>query len=339
MRLLFITIILIGTLFAKDRVFVKFSSTKLYLNEPTVAKVVVKSDKKPRYITFVGFKEKTLYTKLLQEGNITQNGAEFTKIFYYALFPQATGNIEIDKVLARVSTIQEKTGFTISDTLESKPYSLEVGTLPDGLTISGNLTMELTQSSQSIKESEPVNFILTITGNGNIDDIKPFHLAVKGATIYERKPEREYKVVDGKLQTKFTQQFTVVSKESVRLEALRLRYFNTQTKMLEELSTKPIEIKIEKKLFTPREALFLIAGVLFGGVMVFLLLKIKKKRAPNSLDIAIQRAKDDKELYRVLLPYAHNARFVKSIKMLEENIYKGAKHKLDKIALTDGRKK
>ncbi|HGZ69874.1 MAG TPA: hypothetical protein ENK74_00560, partial [Nitratifractor sp.] len=327
MRLLFIIIVLIGALFAKERVFVKFSSTKLYLNEPTLAKVVVKSDKKPRYITVDGFKEKTLYFKLLKESNITQDGAEYTKIFYYALFPQATGSIKIDKVLARVSSIQEKTGFTISDTLESKPYSLEVAALPDGLTICGNLTMELTQSSQSVKENEPVNFTLRIKGNANIDDIKPFNPTVEGATIYKRKPQREYKIVDGKLQAEFTQLFTVVAQESFRLEPLTLRYFNTQTKMKEVLGTKPVEVKIDKKLFTLREILFLIVGILIGVAVALLFFKRRgKKRVPSSLDIAIQKAKDDKELYRVLLPYAYDARFAKSIKLLEENIYKGAKH-------------
>jgi hypothetical protein len=340
MRLLFIIIVLIGALFAKERVFVKFSSTKLYLNEPTLAKVVVKSDKKPRYITFDGFKKKTLYTKLLQEGNISQGGVEFTKIFYYALFPQATGNIGIEKVTAKVATVEEKTGFTISDTIESKPYTLEVAALPDGLSLNGNLTMELTQSRQSTKINEPISFKLTIKGRANIDDIKPFTLTIKGATIYDREPKREYKIVDGKLQAEFTQLFTVVAQESFRLEPLTLRYFNTQTKMKEVLGTKPVEVKIDKKLFTLREILFLIVGILIGVAVALLFFKTRgKKRVPSSLDIAIQKAKDDKELYRVLLPYAHDARFAKSIKLLEENIYKGAKHKLDKIALTDGRKK
>ncbi len=322
MKQLLLIILLLSALFGEDRVFIKFSSQDLYLNEPVVAKVVVKSLKKPRYITIEGLEQKALYIKLIKESNITKDDKEFTKEFYYALFPQATGDITIDKVLAKISTIEPKTGFTITNSVYTKPYKLQVSALPEGIDISGNLTMHLQSSQRSVKANTPVHLKLIIEGIANIDDIKPFHLPLKGATLYSEKPQRSLSIVDGKLHSQFTQNFTVVADESFTIAPLMLRYFNTQTKMQEILATKRVEIEIKKALFTLRELLFFLAGLFVGVLAILLLRRQKKKRMSSELELALKKAKSDQERYKILLPFANNPKYSKMLTQLEKRIYK-----------------
>jgi hypothetical protein len=50
----------------------------------------------------------------------------------------------------------------------------------------------------------------------------------------------------------------------------------------------------------------------------------------------ISKAKSDKELYKILLPYAKDYDYLKEIlEKLEENIYKGAKNSIKKEDIID----
>jgi len=47
--------------------------------------------------------------------------------------------------------------------------------------------------------------------------------------------------------------------------------------------------------------------------------------------LSIKKAKDDKALFEVLLPFGNeNKKILKVLKLLEENIYKNAKNKINK---------
>jgi len=330
MKKLFALITFISILSAQDRVFLKLSKSKAFLNEPIVARVTVVYTKKAKYITINGFKNRVLYSKLISESNQTIKNGEYYKKFTYILFPQATGTINIAPRVAKVSRIQEKTGFTVSDTLESKPAKIELYSLPNNLTISGNLNMHLIRLSKTIKANTPASFRLEITGSGNLDDIKSFELPLKNASYFSDKPTREYKIVKGKVQAKFVQNFSVVSDKSYKIPPLKLTYFNTQTKLEESLLTKEQIVNIPKPLASKRELIFLLIGLFLGiGISLLWLLK-KRKRKLNNLQQAIKKAKNDKELYQILLPYSQKVELKEFIKKLEANIYNGAKNKINK---------
>ena len=330
MKKLFIIITFISILSAQDRVFLKLSKSKAFLNEPIVAKVTVVYAKKAKYVTVNGFKNRGLYSKLISESNQTLKSGEYYKKFTYILFPQATGDINIAPRVAKVSRIQEKTGFTISDTLKSKAAKIEVYSLPNNLTVSGNLNMHLKRLTKEAKPNSPISFRLEITGSGNLDDIKSFNLPVEDATYFSDKPTREYKIIKGKVQAKFIQNFRVVSDKSYKISPLKLTYFNTQTKLEESILTKEQIVDIPKPIASKRELIFLLIGLIIGAGLSLLWLFKKQKRKLSNLQEAVKKSKNDKELYQLLLPYAHKTGLKETIQKLEANIYKGAKNKINK---------
>jgi len=330
MKKLFILITFISILSAKDGVFLKLSKTKAFLNEPIIAKVIIVYTKKARYVTLNKFKNKALYSKLISESNQTFKNNNYYKTFTYLLFPQATGEIHIAPRVAKISTIQEKTGFTISNKVLSKPAKIEVYSLPNNLTISGDLNMHLTRITKTVKANSPISFKLEITGNANLDDIKSFNLALKNATYFTDKPKREYKIVNRKLQATFIQNFKVVSDKSYTIPPLKLKYFNTQTELQENLFTKEQVVNIPKSLISKRELIFLLIGVLLGVIISIFYLFRKNKKEFTNLQLAIKKAKNDKELYQILLPYSHKTELKDIIKKLEANIYNKENLKINK---------
>ena len=322
MRFYIVILFFIVELFASSAISIKYSKKEAFLNEPIIAKVTIKSDEKPRYITFEGFKQKEFYVKRIEEGNITHSPyGWYTKSYFYLLFPQVSGEVRIPNLHAKVMTIEKKTGFTITNKVVSKPFRLKVNGVPRGLELSGNLTMDLTQSSKVAKVNRAVDFTLTIEGRANIDDIRPFHLSIKGATLYTDTPQRVYKVVKGKPFTKFTQHFTVVSDKSYSVAPLKLNYYNTETHLKEQLATKSLHVTIDKPLLTKREMLFFFGGAIVGLLLLFFVYRIKRKSVPSDLEVAIKRAKTDRELYNLLLPYANREEYREKIKELEARLF------------------
>ncbi len=330
MKKLFILITFISILFAQDRVFLKLSKDKAFLNEPIVAKVTVVYAKKAKYVTLKAFKNRALYSKFISESNQTLINGNYHKTFSFIIFPQATGVVNIAPIIANVSTIENKTGFRVTDKLMSKPVKIEVYTIPKNLVISGNLNMRLQRLNKEARVNTPISFKLKIIGSGNLDDIKSFTLALKNATYFSDKPKREYKIIKGKVQATFVQNFRVVSDSSYKIPPLKLRYFNTETQLEESLLTKVQMVNIPKPLASKRELAFLLIGLILGITLSILWIFRKRRRKLNNLQQAIKKAKNDKELYDILLPYAHRSELKELLQQLEANIYSKAKNKINK---------
>ncbi|NPA81794.1 MAG: protein BatD [Epsilonproteobacteria bacterium] len=84
--------------------------------------------------------------------------------------------------------------------------------------------------------------------------------------------------------------------------------------------------------------LLLILGYILGilSVIGFNKLKNLKPKRETALSKAIKKAKNDKELFEILLPYAKEDEFIKeTLKKLDENIYGGKKHKISKQKLIE----
>ena len=83
----------------------------------------------------------------------------------------------------------------------------------------------------------------------------------------------------------------------------------------------------------------LILGMVLGGGIVYGFGYLKKRMGrKKEIDIVreIRRARSDKELFNLLLPYAKDDREIEmALKKLEENIYRGARHKIDKAWMAE----
>jgi hypothetical protein len=253
----------------------------------------------------------------------------------------------------------------------SNRLKLKVKPLPQGLELYGNYQIQAEVDKQKVEANKPVNLSISVKGEGNIDDVKKFELDIANVIIYADEPKITSKEVHGIYQGVFREKIALIADQNFTIPALTLEYFDKVTKTVKTVHTEPIDIevlgatkttanqastievspsqivqtpaKIKTKIVMKKEDaylkyLFLAIGVILGILLMVLvnLLSKNKKKQEVSIIKMIKRAKDDRTLFNLLLPYSkEHKRISNALNQLEENLYKGTSHKIDKEDLMD----
>ena len=253
----------------------------------------------------------------------------------------------------------------------SNPLTINVEPLPDNLELYGHFLITANVDKKVVDANEPVNLTIKVKGEGNLDDIKKFDLQIPNAMVYNNEPKVQKRVVNGKMVGEFTQKIAIVADSNFTIPPISLKYYDSKLKKSVTIKTNPINITVKntKPLSTnqtttpkievaqnPTKAkeqtlkepntqssnkfnlIYLIISFIAGALITLLLTKIdlkKSKKSQKPITQQIKKAKNDKELYRLLLPYAKDDYIKNIIEKLEANIYKNAKNKIDKNELID----
>ena len=257
----------------------------------------------------------------------------------------------------------------------SNEEKLHVDPLPDNLEVYGDFTIKADVDKKEVMANKPVNLTITIEGEGNVDDIRKFDPEIPDAVVYADDPKVESSLQNGKYAGRFTQKIAIVSDHDFTIPAIEFTYFDSKTQQKVTKKTKPVSVKVKGAAVrqkTPVKAeaspqlkeeikaaktesaeplnkavkedsnlkyLYLLAGTLLGSFLTYFLMQYRPYRsakAPKPIVKMIQKAKDDKTLYNLLLPYAKEGEYLAEIlQKLEENIYKGAGHTIDRNEIID----
>jgi hypothetical protein len=255
----------------------------------------------------------------------------------------------------------------------SAPLTLNVKALPSGLELYGNYKISASVDKKSISANKPVNLTIQIEGEGNIDDIKKFDPMVDHALVYADEPEITSALRGDIYHGTATQKVAIIADRNFTIPSLSLSYFDKATKSKKVISTEPIEIEVkggaittpttstvemsadtqkamnstnstaESKVIIQKEDgyvkyLFLALGIILGagGVYLFYYLQNHTKVKENNMVKAIKKAKDDKALFELLLPYSKEEKVVSNaLNLLEANLYKSANNIIDREELME----
>ena len=286
----------------------------------------------------------------------------------YMIFAQKAGKFTIDPIEIDVGKVNRNSysSFFNNSLRWSKIYSnnltINVEALPNNMELYGDFTIDTIVDKTTIDANKPVNVTIKIAGAGNIDDIQKFDPTIKDTVIYADKPTIKANIVNGKYQGSFIQKIACIGDSDFTIPSFKLSYFDKNTQKIKTIQTKPIDIKLNsssKKVEIPTieklqkntaktikqnvkivkedstlKYIYLALGVLLGGIVTYIFLKLKAKEKPkkeNDIIVAIKKAKDDKTLFNILLPYAKEDVEIDNIlHQLEENIYKSGQNKIDK---------
>ncbi len=255
--------------------------------------------------------------------------------------------------------------------IKSNTLTLKVKPLPDNLELYGDFSISASVDKTTVHANKPVNLTIRVQGFGNIDDIKKFELDISNAVVYSDEPKVKSYIQNGKYGGEFTQKIAIVADRNYTIPSISLKYFSAKEKKIKTVKTKPIDIevvgapkvaaaKIEratpkvattplntptkekiviKEKESPLNYLYLLLSFLAGvAVASAVFLFKKRKKEPKELEIskAIKRAKDEKELFKLLLPYQKEHKFIAdTLEKLEANIYKGANNSINKKELVE----
>ena len=234
-------------------------------------------------------------------------------------------------------------------TLFTDTIHIDVKPLPQGVANVGDFAMDVRVDRSQSNEKEPVNLIITLKGEGNIEDIVPFKLDIPGVLVYDEEPIRTHEIRDGHYVGNFEQRFALLSDQDYTIPGISFSYFSLKEGRVKTIQSNALhvgihptamaksqEVVVQKAIQEPAvssqertlwvDALLVIAGLVLGvGLSVLrpFLALLRKPRKKKTI-------KDDKTLLKALIPFSQDDPQVAAIvEALSENIYKQAGHTID----------
>jgi len=366
-------------------------SNESYVGEPLTLSVSFKAKINARadQIQLGEPQLENFWVKKIDNVEQSNQGEYIVQTLHYKLFPQKSGEYTIPPIQALVGKIEQRQrhgGFfddpffnTMTQQLNwQKIYSnklqLKVNPLPNGLELYGNYQIKATVDKTKVQANKPINLTISVTGEGNIDDVKKFDLKLHNVIVYADEPKIKSQEIQGIYQGSFTQKIALIGDQNFTIPSLKLDYFDKVTKSVKSISTEPIEIEVlggeETTLSKPSSIevssshiieapqkaiqqtqtviekedsyikyLFLILGFIMGTIFTILANSFrnpKKRKIETDIVKAIHKAKDDRTLFDILLPYAKKDPIIsENLNKLEANIYRNATNKIDKEDLME----
>lgn len=307
------------------------------------------------------------WVESLGQGKQKIDGEYIKMSMNYLIFPQKSGEFEIAPIKASIGVDMGGIDPFFSSMFRNLDYKqiysnsakIKVNSLPNGLTVYGDFEIRAQADKKSVNAGEPVNFTIKIRGVGNVDDISSFEIKDPNLLVYTNDPELQRGMVAGEYGGEFSQKFAIVSESNFTIPSFSFSFYDKNSKNSKTIKTEPIDIEVIPRptpnLPTntiPQEPtysvlptnvinykpgiLMMLASFIFGGLSFYIISNIKFKRVnkdkkERDIKDKIKKAKTDKELSRLLLPYTNKSQKIDEIlSLLDENIYKNKNHKIDK---------
>ncbi len=294
--------------------------------------------------------------KPVQSGK-NENGYKILNIEYWARALKK-GDLEIKPFEVLLGFAQrERDIFSIFGqnydykTIRSNPLTLHVKALPKGVSAVGDFKIDAKVDKTSTNAGKPVNVEVSISGIGGLGEIESLKKEVENATIYDDKPILKTQVENGVYKSKWSQKLAYVGTKDFTIEPFIFKFLDPRTNKVKIIQTKPIKVKVqgelsksvevwnasiekplETKFIVKKEGinwLWLILAFFLGMVTEFILFKIKRAKLKKTKLFKNQRD----ILQEILHLKGKNEELDGWIEKLENNIYGGDNHKINKKAI------
>ena len=364
--------------------------SRVYVGEPidVAVKLKYKMNTQVQKVQLGEPKLENFWIKKVENIEQSREGDYFVETAHYQFFPQKAGEYELSPIEALIGqkSRSNRRGMFANDffndsffgeqlqwqKIYSNSLALTVNALPSGVELYGDFSIKVEVDKQKVQANKPVNLTITVEGEGNIDDVKKFELALDNAIVYADEP----KVTSHQTENTFTQKIAIIADQNFTLPPISLKFFDKETQKVKVIKTEALSIEViggEKKTAevakiemspttkaeiasveksetptTVREPivqedsfvkyLYMLIGFIFGAGLSYLLLtfKNKEKTKENDMVKAIKKAKDDRALFELLLPYSkENSVISAALNLLEENLYKKGSNKIDRELLME----
>jgi len=257
----------------------------------------------------------------------------------------------------------------------SNTLELTVSALPNNLELYGQFSISASVDKKEVLANKPLNLTIKVEGIGNIDDVQKFTLDIPGAVVYANEPTIKSYIDADEYKGVFEQKIVIIADRSYSIPAMQLHYFDAKTQKEMMVSTAPIQVEVKggsvavaqntkssagklesavastpkvkktsKEESTNSYIELLLAGLVgfgIGALFSWLMMKNSqekklKKKVEMPIADKIKKSTNDKALFELLLPYKNESMVIDGALMqLEENLYKGSSHKVNKKLLIE----
>ncbi len=255
----------------------------------------------------------------------------------------------------------------------SDTRKLHVEPLPAGVELYGEFDLNVSVDRREVEANRPVKMTIRIEGYGNIDDVGKYEPSIPDAVVYADEPKIEAYIKGGRYGGVARQTVTIVADRNYTIPPLTLRYVDSETGEVVEKRSEPIAVKVRgtgvaaqtsvQPASPPQERhsatksgeesesasagegsgafgwLLLLLGMALGATAVYGWPYLRgsfgsstRKVVPDA--VKIRKAKGDRELLALLLPYAKRSPSIATaVRLLEENLFENGRHRLDREEL------
>lgn len=249
----------------------ELNKNEAYVGEPIVATLKVYTKVQIRFKdiksqpVFSGFYSHTLENK---DGNTLKseqyNGEvyEAAVLDQFLIFPQKTGELTIDpaeyewiyyyKVQRRSffdNGYREATKITKSNSPKVKVKALPLGKPASYSGAVGSFSISATTDVTKAKTNDPINLKITVSGSGNLKlvDLPEFDFPAD-FEVYDPQLKNNYTNTTAGSRGSKTWEYLVIPRHAgtFTIPSIELDYFDLGSKTYKTVSTKPIEIAVEK---------------------------------------------------------------------------------------------
>ncbi len=135
-----------------------------------------------------------------------------------------------------------------------KQKALKIEILKSEKKVVGNLKFTIKKDDNIPKAFEPYHLEVLLEGNADFDRIKPIVFNIDNVKVFSQNPTKNIKLTKDGYEGTWSQKFAFVSEKDFKIPSFKIKYFNLQSKTIEEFMHEESEIRV-KKGFTREELL------------------------------------------------------------------------------------
>ncbi len=219
-----------------------------------------------------------------------------------------------------------------NDVIETKVAlpSVKIHADENSMALTGKMSLEAHVDQPSIRGYEPLHLTIRVKGSGNLDQLLPYELNISGVKIFAELPQKSISPSSVGYEGEIVQEFALVAQESYTIPPFSLSFFDTVTKQVVTLKTKPIVVDVgegyepSSLLDTPKvgdttafkQYGMYTALVVFGILLGEMVRRLWKHRPRRKRKHFWDEAQSSKELI-LLLALSGDKRFDEVIRGLE----------------------
>lgn len=339
------------------RIELKASRTEAYVGQPVdvAVRFMERRDIPVMSVDFVPMKYENFWVKRVGKPKRFTEGNYLVHEVRYLFFPQKAGELTIGPAEVKVATakkIRDAFGFIVRRpqwaTMVSKPVTLFVKPLPEGVKLVGDYTLDVKAVPRKVEAGSPVTLTVRVEASGNIEDFELPPLRIADVTVYSEAPKIKQHYNAGRYSGSWEKRFVLISDRSFTIPPFKVRFFDPDEKRIKEVSSAPVTIEVtggarsagkrrepsresNKKERGPDERSYLYYGAAFiaGMVVMYLILSLKnrvRRRVKPRM-----HAKNELQMLQRLLPYiSESNEAAQMAENLYANLFEGKAVKIDK---------
>ena len=247
---------------------------------------------------------------------------------HYTLIAKKAGTLTLHPLKAHIEFIplayQErynKNHYLQKQDISTQALTLNINSLPQGIHLTGNYTLEASLDKNQSTQSSPVQFSVALIGEGNLETLDFLTLHIPHTTIYEKSTSPKSKT------------FSILANQDYTIPPIVLQYFNQKSKTVMLTSTPNYDIHISGNKVSHSLlwifVLLLIGIVSYGLWVLHKLAYVDKKK---TFIRQLKRCKNKEELLKKIAPYIGKdrglTRLIYRLEVCEDGEFKRVKKEI-----------